>query len=74
MALALKAGKLTGGKIPGPVAKFLGLPMNTSVPIPSDLAQAATPIVFSSTYFSRSLPSRHGCSSEIGTYRASTSK
>lgn len=44
MALALKAGKLTGGKIPGPVAKFLGLPMHTSVPIPSDLAQAAKPI------------------------------
>ncbi len=44
MALALKAGKLTAGKIPGPVAKFLGLPMNTSVPIPSDLAQAAKPI------------------------------
>ncbi len=44
MSLALKAGKLTGGKIPGPVARFVGLPADTSVPIPADLAEAARPV------------------------------
>ncbi|GAB4452275.1 MAG: glycolate oxidase subunit GlcF [Armatimonadaceae bacterium] len=44
MALALKAGKLTGGKIPAPVAKFLGLPANTKVPIPENLEAAAQPV------------------------------
>ena len=41
MGLALRAGKLVGGKIPPPVAKFLGLPTDTALPIPSDLTEAA---------------------------------
>jgi len=44
MALALRAGRLTGGSVPGPVAKFLGLPPDTKVPIPDDLAQASAPM------------------------------
>lgn len=44
MAFALQAGRLTGGKIPGPVAKFVGLPVGTSVPIPADLSAAAKPL------------------------------
>ncbi|MBC8104013.1 MAG: 4Fe-4S dicluster domain-containing protein [Cytophagales bacterium] len=44
MALALRAGKLTGGKIPAAVARFLGLPHGTAVPIPTDLAAAARPL------------------------------
>ena len=44
MALALRAGKLTGGKIPIPVAKFLGLPTDTALPIPDDLNEAARPV------------------------------
>jgi glycolate oxidase iron-sulfur subunit len=41
MSVALHAGKLTGGKIPLPVAKFLGLPAGTGVPIPKNLGEAA---------------------------------
>jgi glycolate oxidase iron-sulfur subunit len=41
MAMALKAGKLTGGKVPAPVAKFLGLPTDMRLPIPDDLDAAA---------------------------------
>ncbi len=44
MTLALRAGRLTGGNVPGPVAKFLGLPTDTKVPIPEDLAQASAPM------------------------------
>jgi glycolate oxidase iron-sulfur subunit len=41
MAAALRAGKLTGGKIPAPVAKFVGLPVGTSIPIPANLSEAS---------------------------------
>lgn len=41
MAIALRAGKLSGGRIPSPVAKFLGLPTDTSIPVPANLAEAA---------------------------------
>lgn len=44
MALALRAGRLTGGRVPLPIAKFLGLPGDTRVPIPADLAAAAEPV------------------------------
>ena len=40
MSLALRAGKLTGGKIPAPIAKFVGLPADTAVPIPANLSEA----------------------------------
>lgn len=44
MALALRAGKLTGGRVPGPVAKFLGLPSDTALPIPANLSEASRPV------------------------------
>ena len=44
MALALRGGKLTGGKLPGPVAKFLGLPSDTRLPLPDDLVAASEPV------------------------------
>jgi glycolate oxidase iron-sulfur subunit len=44
MALALRAGKLTGGKIPAPVARFVGLPADTQMPLPDDLAEASRPV------------------------------
>lgn len=43
MALALRAGKLTGGSIPRPVANFVGLPTGTKMPIPKDLDAASRP-------------------------------
>jgi len=43
--LALRAAKLTSGRIPGPIAKFLGLPANVArIPLPDDLAVAAAPL------------------------------
>ena len=44
MTLALRAGKLVGGKIPSPIAHFLGLPTDTALPIPDDLSAAARPV------------------------------
>jgi glycolate oxidase iron-sulfur subunit len=44
MAIAARAGKLTGGKVPGPVAKFLGLPSDTQMPLPDDLRAAGRPL------------------------------
>lgn len=44
MTLALKAAKLTGGRMPSPIAKFLGLPSGTSVPLPDDLDEASRPV------------------------------
>jgi glycolate oxidase iron-sulfur subunit len=44
MSVALKAGRLTGGNIPAPVARFVGLPVGTSVPIPKDLSAASKPL------------------------------
>lgn len=44
MALALRAGKLTGGRVPASVAKFLGLPGDTEMPLPEDLGAASRPV------------------------------
>ena len=44
MALALRGGKLTGGKIPAPVARFLGLPADTAMPLPANLSEASRPV------------------------------
>lgn len=44
MALALRAGKLTGGRVPGPAARFLGLPPDTQMPLPDDLRAAGRPL------------------------------
>ena len=44
MKLALKAGRLTGGKIPPFVAKFVGLPTDTRMPLPDNLEQASQPL------------------------------
>jgi glycolate oxidase iron-sulfur subunit len=44
MKLALRAGRLTGGKIPAPIAKFVGLPADTKIPLPSDLAESSKPV------------------------------
>ena len=44
MKLALKAGRLTGGKIPAFAAKFVGLPTNTELPLPADLEKASAPL------------------------------
>ncbi|MDX1933319.1 MAG: heterodisulfide reductase-related iron-sulfur binding cluster [Capsulimonadales bacterium] len=44
MSLALKAGKLIGGRIPAPVARFVGLPTDTAMPIPKNLSEAARPV------------------------------
>lgn len=44
LKLALKAGRLTGGKIPAPAAKFVGLPTTTKLPLPDDLEKAAQPL------------------------------
>ena len=44
MKAALTAGRLTGGKIPGPVARFVGLPAGTQLPIPEDLAESSRPV------------------------------
>lgn len=38
MKAALIAGRVTGGAIPLPVAKFVGLPSDTRMPLPEDLA------------------------------------
>ena len=40
MRLALRAGKLTGGQIPAPIARFVGLPAGTKIPIPDNLSEA----------------------------------
>ncbi|MFY7951850.1 MAG: heterodisulfide reductase-related iron-sulfur binding cluster, partial [Armatimonadaceae bacterium] len=44
MAFALRAGKLTGGRIPAPAAKFVGLPADTRMPLPADLERASKPV------------------------------
>jgi glycolate oxidase iron-sulfur subunit len=44
MAVALRAGRMTGGKIPPMVANFVGLPVNTKLPIPDDLAAASAAV------------------------------
>ena len=44
MTLALKAGKLVGGRIPAPAARFVGLPSDTRMPLPDDLAEASRPV------------------------------
>lgn len=41
MEWALRAGKLVGGKVPGPVARFVGLPTDTRMPLPENLAAAS---------------------------------
>lgn len=44
MALALRAGRLAGGRIPGPAARFVGLPADTRMPLPADLGEAGRPV------------------------------
>jgi glycolate oxidase iron-sulfur subunit len=44
MKLALQGARLTGGKMPGPVAKFFGLPTDTKIPLPDNLAEASRPL------------------------------
>lgn len=44
MKLALKAGRLTGGKIPAFAANFVGLPTDTQLPLPADLEKASQPL------------------------------
>jgi glycolate oxidase iron-sulfur subunit len=44
MKLALKAGRLTGGKIPAFAANFVGLPTDTQLPLPEDLEKASAPL------------------------------
>jgi glycolate oxidase iron-sulfur subunit len=44
LALALRAGKLIGGRVPEFVANFLGLPARTKLPIPDSLAEASRPV------------------------------
>ncbi len=44
MAIALRGGKLTGGRIPAPIARFLGLPTDTAMPLPTDLKAAGRPL------------------------------
>jgi glycolate oxidase iron-sulfur subunit len=44
MKVAARAGKLTGGNVPAPVARFLGLPPDTSMPLPDDLGAAGRPL------------------------------
>ena len=44
MKAALTAGRLTGGKIPGPIARFVGLPAGTQLPLPDDLAESSRPV------------------------------
>ena len=41
MKAALIAGRLTGGAIPAPIAAFVGLPRDTKMPLPNDLAEAS---------------------------------
>ena len=43
MKAALTAGRITNGAIPAPLARFVGLPENTRMPIPSDLAESSKP-------------------------------
>ena len=46
MKAALLGGKLVGGKIPAPIARFVGLPVDTQLPIPDSLSSASqkTPV------------------------------
>jgi glycolate oxidase iron-sulfur subunit len=44
MSMALRAAKLTGGSMPAPIAKFLGLPAGTRIPLPDDLNEASRPV------------------------------
>ncbi|MGC4043866.1 MAG: heterodisulfide reductase-related iron-sulfur binding cluster [Armatimonas sp.] len=44
MKAALTAGRLTGGRIPGPVARFVGLPADTKLPLPDDLGESSRPV------------------------------
>ena len=44
MAIGLRLGKLTGGHIPGPIARFIGLPPTMKLPIPDDLETASQPV------------------------------
>jgi glycolate oxidase iron-sulfur subunit len=41
LRFALSAGRITGGRIPAPAAAFVGLPSDTRLPIPQDLAAAS---------------------------------
>lgn len=41
MKAALIAGRITGGAIPAPVARFVGLPTDTKMPLPENLAVAS---------------------------------
>ncbi len=44
MAVALRLGRLTGGRVPAPIARFVGLPTSLKMPIPADLATASEPV------------------------------
>lgn len=44
MKLALQGARLTGGKMPAPIAKFFGLPTDTRIPLPKDLNEASRPL------------------------------
>jgi len=41
LRFALSAGRITGGRIPGPAAAFVGLPSDTRLPIPENIAAAS---------------------------------
>ena len=41
MKMALQAGKITKGAIPGPIAQFVGLPEDTKMPLPDNLARSS---------------------------------
>jgi glycolate oxidase iron-sulfur subunit len=44
MKMALQAGKITRGAIPGPIAQFVGLPDDTRMPLPDNLSQSSAPL------------------------------
>lgn len=41
MKAALIAGRITGGSIPAPIAQFVGLPTDTKMPLPDNLAESS---------------------------------
>ncbi|MBC8138662.1 MAG: 4Fe-4S dicluster domain-containing protein [Fibrella sp.] len=47
MKAALVAGRITKGAIPAPVARFVGLPTDTKMPIPDDFAVASRDVATS---------------------------
>lgn len=47
MKAALIAGRITGGAIPAPVARFVGLPEDTKMPLPENLAEASRDVAIS---------------------------